>query len=153
MTDAADATTQQICSALCSTVYHNNDADQYIKIADLSSSFQGRDFQELNNLAVPGLKVASDGFYYSDNGFGARIVRDGGTYYVVCRGTDLGDLDGWKLLKTATSALLSGPRASDQNNRSYDTGDLVADVQAGFGQWHSDDQVHSAFSLVQALLS
>ena len=69
-------------AALCSDVYHHNKDDQWIDLKDIKSPNSGAVLDPIVNeasLMAAGFTAGDDGFYYTANGFGARLVKDGDT--------------------------------------------------------------------------
>jgi len=103
----------QLAAALAEQIYHRNSADGSIQL----SSLDGAQAIGVGDLRSAGLTDDSsvDGVtYYSPRGFAGEVVRQGGTLYVVLRGTDLSAsfLDGFKAalpdLATLDIALCEG---------------------------------------------
>jgi hypothetical protein len=94
----------QIYAALCSDVYHNNtEKDQWIDLDSIAApgklvAQSPVERPELTGLTNLGFTAAPDGFYYTTNGFGARLIQDttadatNPKYIIVFRGSDLGRL-------------------------------------------------------------
>jgi hypothetical protein len=97
----------QFYSALCSDVYHHAAKDQWLDLVAITEQLDIKglgiadvkiddiDIVALKKLTDAGFTPGTDGFYYTANGFGARLLKDlAGNYTIVFRGTDIGDL-GW----------------------------------------------------------
>jgi hypothetical protein len=146
-------------AALCSDVYHHNDIDQWINLKDIDGTLlPGNALNAPDvaaNLVLAGFTAAPDGFYYTPNGFGARLVLDGDKYIIVYRGTDFDTLK-WPEVKASLNAsFLNREAATGYNPPSTDKndiGDIVADVQIGGGAWHKDDQAQDAIKFAQTVL-
>jgi hypothetical protein len=73
-------------AALCSDVYHHGNADQWIDLAEIKAGLEPvnavTDLDLVDKLFLAGFTPATDGFYYTPNGFGARLVLDGDKYII-----------------------------------------------------------------------
>ena len=73
-------------SALADEVYVRDAYDQAFSLEEIDDEFVDADPALLD---VDGIELRRSGsYYYSDNGFAARVIQDDGNYIVVFHGTD-----------------------------------------------------------------
>lgn len=79
-------------AALCELIYVRDPMDQALTLGELDPDLSYVNVSSDPTLIAAGIFKSGD-YYYSDRGFCGTIVRDGDSYTVVLRGTDVGPVD------------------------------------------------------------
>jgi hypothetical protein len=133
----------QFYSALCSDVYYQARQDQLLDLEVITDNLKLEGIADVvgnSFLTSAGFTAGTDGFYYTKNGFGARLLSQTigqQTFYtIVYRGTDF-DKIGFEEAKVIGQAAFANGSPISQSgttsSKTNDLGDITADVQIGSG--------------------